>query len=247
MGRKLLTRKCSRRLLSLADLGVMCKPMTKSEENTKKFFQSVGIDIQKVSEGSEKTPDYHFSVNGVSIYLEVKEITENDKEKIIQQKICDVGEAGCYDSSPIGKRFRSKISEANRQLRNLCVNGEPGIVLIQDSRPFATKSLMPQEEIKQAMFGDRVIWRTIPSHLSNYISKVTADIFSHNKTTTEEKNTTISAVGLLIEHIETGELSLLIHHNPYAKNPLPVSLINNSCFKEYKIDSTKEYGDFIEA
>lgn len=220
--------------------------MTKSEENTRKFFQSIGIDIQKVSEGNEKTPDYHLSVNGFSIYLEVKEITENDEEKVIQRKTDGMGEAGYYDSSPVGKRFRSKISEANRQLKKLCANGEPGIVIIQDTRPFATKSLMPQEEIKQAMFGDRVIWRATPSNHTNYKSKVTADIFSHNKTITEEKNTTISATGLLIEHSETGELTLLIHHNPYAKNPLPASLINNRSLKEYKIDSTKEHGDFVE-
>ena len=220
--------------------------MTKSEINTIRFFESIGIDIQRISESADKTPDYCLSINDLTIYLEVKEIIENDYEKSILKQIQRYGESECYDSSPTGKRFRSKIAEANRQLKKICTKGEPGIVLIQDNRTFFTKCLMPQEEIKQAMFGDRVIWKTVPSHYNNYNSIATADIFSHNKTTTEFKNTTISAVGLLIEHCETKELTVHLHHNPFAKHPIPELLFNSERVKEYKVTSTKNYGDFIE-
>lgn len=224
----------------------MCKTMTKSEEDTVRFFRSIGIEIQKVSECSEKTPDYHLSPKGCSIYLEVKEIDENDEEKEIRRKVDEFGESGVYDTSPVGKRFRSKIAESNRQLKKLCVNKEPGIVLIQDVRPFVTKSLMPQEELKQAMFGDRVTWRNVPLHQNNNSSAVTADIYSRNKTTTESKNTTVSAVALLIEHSQTGELTMLLHHNPHAKNPLPESIFSGDRVKEFKVNSTKNYGGFVE-
>lgn len=220
--------------------------MTKSEKNTIRFFRSIGVEIDKVPEAFEKTPDYFLSLNDQLIYLEVKEIDENNDEKDILQTIYENKEIRCYESDIVGKRFRSKIAEANRQLKKLCKNNESGIVVIQDIRPFFTKSIMPQEEIKQAMFGDRIIWLTAPTHYNEYESEVTADIFSYNKTTTESKNTTTSAVALLIEDYKTSELTFLLHHNPHAKNPLSESIFSGFGIRQFRIISTKNYCDFVE-
>ena len=224
----------------------MCGQMTKSEENTIKFFESIGVVIGKVAESSEKTPDYHILQNGCSIYLEVKEIDENFEEKAIRRDVELNGYGDSYDLSPVGKRFGPKIAEANRQLKKICINNEPGIALVQDIRPFETRSLIPQEEIKQAMFGNRVIWQSVPSHKNNFQSSVTADVFGKDKVTTERKNTTISAVALLVESAQTGELALYLHHNPYARNPLPYSIFGSNKVKDYVIDSVREYGGFVE-
>ena len=220
--------------------------MTTSEKNALKFFSSLGIEIKKVPESTEQTPDYLLIVRDQPIFLEVKEIDENPKERSVLKDIEKFGESGCYDSSPLGKRFRSKIVESNKQLKKKCKNNEPGIALIQDVRSFFTKSIDPQEEIKQAMFGDRVIWRTMPSIQNSQPTKVTADIFSANKTTTAEKNTTISAVGFLAEHYQSGDLLMFLYHNPFARNPIEESLFSDLSIKQFKIGSTRNYCEFVE-
>ncbi len=220
--------------------------MTQSEKNIERVFLSIGIAINKVPEDSEKTPDYSFSINGQSIYLEVKEIEENEEERIILRKLDELDEIQSYESKENENRFRSGISKGNRQLKKRCKNGEPGLVVIQDLRSFFTKSFNPQEEMKQAMFGDHVTWCSVPNQYNQYHSRVVADNFGRNRTTTDKKNTTISAVALLFENYETRELTLLIHHNPHAKNPLPNLFSSFHSIKEYRVDSTREYGHFVE-
>ena len=220
--------------------------MTQSEKNIERLFRSIGIAINKVPEDSEKTPDYSFSINGQLIYLEVKEIEENEEEKKILRKLDEFDEIQSYESKENENRFRSGISKGNRQLKKRCRNGEPGLVVIQDLRSFFTNSFNPQEEMKQAMFGDHVTWCSVPNQYNQYHSRVVADNFGRNRTTTDKKNTTISAVALLFENYETSELTLLIHHNPHAKNPLPNLFSSFHSIKEYRVYSTREYGYFIE-
>jgi hypothetical protein len=96
------------------------------------------------------------------------------------------------------------------------------------------------------MFGNRTLWYTVPNHLNNYTSEKISDVFGKNKTTTSGKNTTTSAVGLLIELAESKNLVLFLYHNPHAKSPLRSPFIRNERLKEFKIASTSNYGDFIE-
>jgi hypothetical protein len=121
---------------------------TISENNTIRYFESIGITINEINPSDKKTPDYVLVINDQTIYLEVKEISENDEEIIISKKIASSDPDASFYSPPIRKRFRSEISEANRQLKQKCGSNEPGITVIQDIRPWPTASVMPQEEIK---------------------------------------------------------------------------------------------------
>ncbi len=222
--------------------------VTKSEDNTIRYFESYNIKIEKIPVSlylKTKTPDFVISHNDQTINIEVKEITENPEEVTIRKRV-ENGEQVSYDSSPVVKRIREKIREANGQLKKRCKNDQPGILIIQDIRPFITQSIGLSEFIKQAMFGDRVIWRTVPNHRNNYTTETSADVFDKNKKIRRDINTIISAVAMLVSNSETKNIAMYLFHNPYAENKLKQGLIKGELFHEYKILSTTGYGEFIE-
>lgn len=192
----------------------------------------------RIPEGTERTPDFYVQTNKQKIFIEVKEIGENEEEKGLLKEIDVKGHISGHDSPEIGKRFRPSIKSANKQLKMRCTSNEAGLVIIQDVRHFFTRSCIPKEEIKIAMFGERITWFGVNS------GEVKAGIFDKNKTTTKQKNTTISAVGLMIKNIQDDNLTLHIYHNPHAKIPLISPVFNSSKVYEYRMNCTKTYGNF---
>ena len=213
-------------------------PMTESEKDTIRLFNEIGVNLKRIPEGAEKTPDFFIETDKQKIFIEVKEVNENEEEKKLLKEIEDKGQVSGHDSPEIGKRFRPSIQAANRQLKKSCKSNEAGLVIIQDVRDFFTRSCIPQEEIKLAMFGDRVTWVEVRSR------KIQADIYDKNKTTTGQKNTTVSAVGLMIKNIQDNSLTLHIYHNPHAKNILISPFLESPKIYEYSICNTRSYGDF---
>ena len=212
--------------------------MTESEIDTIRFFDEIGCDLIRIPESSEKTPDFFIETEKQKIFIEVKEITDNDEDKKLIEEVATHGQVGAHDGPEVGKRFRPAIQSANKQLKKKCKEGEPGLVIIQDVRDFFTKSVMPQEEIKQAMFGDRVTWISVNT------KEIESDIFQENKTTTNAKNTTISAVGLMMKNSHNNKLTLHIHHNPHARNKLKSPVFTCEGVYEYHIDNTSSYSNF---
>jgi len=128
--------------------------MTESELDTTRFFKEIGVDLNRIAEGTEKTPDFYFETGAQKVFVEVKEIKENEDEKKLLRDVEIYGQTGVHDSPELGKRFRPAIQAANRQLKQRCLSGEAGLIIIQDVRDWFTRSIVPQEEIKIAMFGD---------------------------------------------------------------------------------------------
>lgn len=218
--------------------------MTKSEANTISFFSSIGIKLTKIDEAPTETPDYHALVSEVDLFIEVKEIVENENEKLVLKKIEQNDELFSYHYKPMAKRVRDKIKPANKQLKKLCTKDQPGILVIQDLRSFFTKSVIPTEEIKLAMFGERQIWRTVPHPAYRNKKETTADIFGPNKSNTNLKNTHTSAVCLLICDSDNNNSKIFVYHNPFSKHPLPQKLMSHPNIIEYAIPSTSSYCNF---
>lgn len=212
--------------------------MTESEIDTVRFFENIGIEITRIHDGVEKAPDFYLEVDNQTIYIEVKEVSDNADEVALIKEVEVNGHTDVHDSPEIGRRFRPGIRSANRQLKKRCLSGEPGLVIIQDVRNFFTRSMFPEEEVKLAMFGDRITW------LSARDGNVAADLYEKNKTVTERKNTTVSAVGLMVKNVNDQSLMLHIFHNPHAKIVMKVGLFRSDTIAEYKIRDTRTYGSF---
>jgi hypothetical protein len=214
--------------------------MTRSEQNTVKFFAMLGVELAPIATSATETPDYAATISGTEVVIEVKELTENEEEKRVLRRI-ESNEVFSYDSQSASKRLSGKITKANSQLKRLCGGSKPGLLIIQDTRSFFTTSVMPFEEIKQAMFGQREIWRTVPTFQGTNELRTVADLFGKGKSTTQTKNTHVSAVCLLQENYSRGSFKLEMLHNPFARYPFPHGLLPREHVCECVIQSVHEY------
>jgi hypothetical protein len=124
--------------------------MTESEIDTIRFFENIGIEITRIHDGVEKAPDFYLEVDNQTIYIEVKEVSDNADEVALIKEVEVNGHTDVHDAPEVARRFRPAIRSANRQLKKRCLSGEPGLVIIQDVRNFFTRSMLPEEEVKLA-------------------------------------------------------------------------------------------------
>ena len=206
--------------------------LTNSEKNVFKFFDDLQIKIYRIPAcPTHKSPDFLIKHNMQAIFIEVKEIEENLNETSIRKTF--FGDPISFQSSDVVKRMRDDIEKATSKFGDMCKTGFPGILIIQDLRPFLTQNYWGlDEEIKQAMFGDREVWRNVRTN------EITADIFARNKEMRSDKNTVISAVAYLIENEQNKSIFMNLFHNPFADNKLNICLINDERFNEYRISFT---------
>jgi len=221
---------------------------TKSEIDTCAFFSSINVDLKRISESkvlNEKSPDYFFTSNDVRIIVEVKQLEENDQELEVADSIND-GKLVAYDQSNCSQRIRDKIKKTNRQLKRHCDSSNPGVLILQDVRPFFTRNFWLGHSIQEAMFGARTNWRTFPTHLNGYRSRTVADVFSHTgRATRYDKNQYVSCIGVLSADEDSRRSKLTFYHNPYAFFPLPTTYISNLRVRHYEIaDPFGSYEDW---
>lgn len=117
--------------------------------------------------------------------------------------------------------------------------------MVQDTRPFWTLNILIEESLKQAMFGDRIIWRSAPNSLVVEPSRAVSDYFSGNRANTDQKNRSVSAVGVLYVHTDPHETSLSLYHNPFTHQELVLPRHLSGIIRQFFISSTDQYGYFF--
>ena len=220
--------------------------MTKSESNVKFFFENLGFSVGRIPEASRERPDYWLEQSNFRVAIEVKEITENDLEKEVRLKLEIDRHAGGYESRDDSKTLRNLIKKANSQLRELCTNGEAGILVVQDTRPFWTKSFWMEESLKQAMFGDLVIWRLVRDAITDSIPKTIGPKYGLNRSVTDLKNRAVSAVGILHHNSDPKKSIMNLYHNPFANQRLLLPVVSSEGVRQFYIGSVSDYGVFVE-
>lgn len=110
----------------------------------------MSITFDRIPESSTPTPDYKVIINGEQSYWEVKELGENQAEENILKDI-ENGSGEIYSVN--SKRVENSIKSAAKQFKGFGVTNSPCIVVICDSRSFATMDIFFSEYVKAAMFG----------------------------------------------------------------------------------------------
>jgi len=218
--------------------------MTISEGSVAKFFTDNGFSTDRIPASTTKTPDFWISHAEFRAAVEVKEISENEYEKNARRDVEENGHANGVESRVDTKVLRNLIKYADSQLKRFCSGGQPGMLVVQDMRPFWTLNILIEESLKQAMFGDRVVWRSAPRHLSGGVSKTVGDSFGGNRTLTDQKNRSVSAVGILYLNQDPHKTSLSLYHNPFARHKLILPKGLSGAIREFAISSTDQYGHF---
>ena len=124
--------------------------MTESEILFEKLLLSKNISFQKIPESTTPTPDYKVTIGGRESYWEVKELKENPDEEGILKNIKN----DCNDIYSINsKRVSNSIQSAAKQFKKYGVTNSPCVVVLHDSRDFATMDFLLLQYIKTAMLG----------------------------------------------------------------------------------------------
>ncbi|MNG06500.1 hypothetical protein D3C85_1674840 [compost metagenome] len=96
------------------------------------------------------------------------------------------------------------------------------------------------------MFGDLVIWRTAPHPSIALPAKTVAVQFGRNRSNTDEKNRSVSAIGILHQNSDPEITTLNLYHNPFANNQLTIKCSSPDKIRQFFIDATTQYGKFVE-
>jgi hypothetical protein len=150
---------------------------TEGELAFEAFCTSNAIEFERIAEGIDPTPDYLMHLSSVDVYVEVKQI---DEDNAFSSKL---------QLRTPGTHVRAKINQARNQVRPAFLIGAPAILLIYNNLDPAQRFGTEQHDFLAAMYGD----------LTVFVSRDTAGtigpFYGRNQTFREGKNESFSAIG----------------------------------------------------
>jgi hypothetical protein len=188
---------------------------TKAESIFEEFCNSNKIPCEKIPEGAQPTPDYRVVLNGETIFVEVKQIDEDD----------DSTEVG--GSRIVGDHVRAKINEARKQAKIASNQGAPAILLIYNNLDPLQMFGTEPHDFTTAMYGE------ITVVLNPKENRITDSYYGRNQSFREDKNTSFSAIGGIYQ-TERGP-TVLIYENVFAEHRLNFLSLPD-CIKATRID-----------
>jgi hypothetical protein len=199
------------------------------------------VRIETKSASGERTPDYEIRTScGGRVAVEVKQFNPTEEEKRLYQQLQERGYTDSYGSEP-GAKARLKIQSGAKQLKAYADGHLPTLLVLYSNVPFPRRGVDPYE-IKTAMYGIEKTDITLDG--SSGAARVSDRGFGPKRKMTPTSNTSLSAVGTLLDSSESG-LMLVVYHNKYASNPLPVSWLQTPQVKHFMIEE-KRPGEFQE-
>lgn len=174
----------------------------KAETLFELFCDNHGVSWERVPTGKTRTPDYIVSLNSQSLYIEVKQIDEDDDFQMSQ----GVG------SRTVGSHIRQKIADSRKQVQAGAKMGVPSILLVYNNLDPMQFFGTEQHDFIAAMYGEMTVV------LKD--SRIVDSYHGRNSLLREDQNTSFSAFGHL-RHSATGP-TVRLYENAFARNPLPV-------------------------
>ena len=212
--------------------------MNTAKERSKELFQRYcelrGYRcscIKKSNQRDVRTPDLEVLANGVKVIAEAKDLNANH-EDIRCWRETRKGEIIVH-SRESGNRARYLIKKARGQLRPYAEAGVPSVVVLYDNilvdgtRAYPSSPLsfpsspLSSTDIDVALYG---LWQAnVRLHPGGQTQSL-GDTRSRWRLMHERE--VISAVLVIYEHPERDDVFVIVHHNFWARAPLPKSVFN---------------------
>lgn len=174
---------------------------TVGESTFEEFCLSCSVPFERVKEGSQPTPDYKVSLSGISVFVEIKQIDEDENFGAVVK------------SRTVGSHVRAKINEARDQMKAACAEGAPTVLLIYNHLdPLQLFGTAPHDFVS-AMYGEYTVVLTQ--------GRITDSFQGRNRSFRKGKNESFSAVGAMYR--TQGGIRVEIYENVFARNPLDYS------------------------
>ncbi len=172
---------------------------TKGEITFEKFCTDNGLSFEKIEEETTPTPDYLITVEGIKIYVEIKQIDEDKK----------FAPEGMLRTP--GSHIRKKIEDkrTRNQMRVACNKGFSTILLVYNNLDTSQAFGTEQHDFRAGMYGELTIYF---SKENNSMSKV---YHGQNQVLRIDKNESFSAVGWL--YTNQNGTGVHIYENTFAK------------------------------
>ncbi len=182
---------------------------TVSESVFEEFCDSNNIVCEKISEGSEPTPDYLVTLTGRQFVVEVKQIdhdTDFNSEDGVSTRIT-------------GSHIRKKIHDTRirKQLKNATDKGTPTILLVYNNMDKMQSFGTEPHDFISAMYGELTVV------LNTKNNKIEDSFRGRNASFRENRNTSFGAVGRLYKMKSVPAIHL--YENVFAKNRIDFSLL----------------------
>ena len=178
--------------------------MTESESLLEELLSSKDIEFLKIPESITPTPDFKVTIHGEESYWEVKELEENPDEKGILKDIKN----GCNEIYSVNsQRVENSIKFAAKQFKGYGVTDKPCIVVLYDSRDFATMDFLFLQYIQTAILGS-----------AEYMKKTDGTVVEVNRRDglLTQRKKYISAIAVISRYSK----DILFLHNPNTSYPV---------------------------
>ena len=211
-------------------------PPTKSEELFKKYCANQGFAVEKIPEGTEKTPDFLVSTSQGQLIAEIKELCPSAEDKKI------ILEKGGTIRKTFGKRVGEKIKLAKR--KKFVNTAIPRIIILFDNivvrdrnvvandAPFLPNYYITPEDIAFGMYGE--LKTTILYDKAKGKIVGTRSDLGKNQHLRSDEGREISAVCVLTGNSEDIAPFLYTFHSVFASIPLPRAIFMGPKDKHFK-------------
>jgi hypothetical protein len=207
---------------------------TKSEVLFLEYCKLRGYFAKRICppQNTGRFPDYELLIgDSVGIVVEIKELNPNPEDER-EAKAMKERSIEAFGDEP-GRRVRTHIEDAERQLRRYEGENIPTLVLLYDNivvdgfrvhpPDFCIHPLAPYN-IDVGMYGLQVA--NVRLHPGGQTESL-GDTRGGKRTLRREHRANISAVAVLYDYAPDYGLFLIVYHNFYAKVPLPKSLFSH--------------------
>ncbi len=197
---------------------------TESESMFEEFCNSHELPFERIQEGKERVPDYRLMLDGVDVFVEVKQIDE------------DVAFTSTSGSRTPGSHIRAKINQSRGQVRSAASKGSPTILLVYNNLdPYQMFGTEPHD-FMVAMYGDLTV------SLYRMTGKISNSFHGRNKAFRKGKNDSFSAVGWL--HSSKKGISIHLYENMHAKVQLNYEFLP-TCLTYYRVEFVADGNELI--
>lgn len=205
---------------------------TQSETLLEKFCMESQIRITPIPTEETQTPDYEMILEGQKIIVEVKETRPNRHEQESERLRRESRWEKVLSRTP-GDRVRKMIEDSLHQIKTRTEKIYPSILVLFD-RGAVADHLDPYN-IRVAMRGLEQLHIAVPRDrsVSPYITRIS---YGPKRKMTQECNTSISAIGVLITP-GPDEIRLHVYHNQFAAVPLDPRLLAKHNIPQFKLEA----------
>lgn len=191
---------------------------TEAEGIFEQFCAGRGLQLLRIQEGAEPTPDYELHLaNDVTVAVEVKEFEPSEEDLAVIRELQEGRVISRYAGG--GTHARQRIRDAMRQLRPHAKGRMPALLVLYDKLTFYSLRLDP-DAIRFALYGPERVHVAVPRD-PNVEPVVLGASYGGGRAVDPTQNTTLSAVATLNRPSHPQHAySLFVFHNIHAARPL---------------------------